>query len=244
MVKSAAILVGINYIRTPEARLRGCENDIINMRRYLGRCNIRYSRAYSDSRSYHHCTKQGIIRNLQQLAIKSNRQKLDLAVFHFSGHGSYVYDRNSDEIDHRDEAIVPVDYKTAGLITDDQLRAIFRRFNPNTKLVIIVDSCHSGTMGDLKYKYLSRDQRVIEHDNSPLKGKVISISGCRDYQTSADAYNIQNRHKYTGAMTSCLLEALQDPNLKNDVFALIEKVREILKRRILIKYLNFVRVMI
>ena len=34
------------------------------------------------------------------------------------------------------------------------------------------------------------------------KGKIISFSGCRDDQYSADAYNFDNNRKWTGAMSS------------------------------------------
>jgi len=33
-----------------------------------------------------------------------------------------------------------------------------------------------------------------------------------DIQTSADAYNVQGRRQFTGAMSSCLLQVLQSSN--------------------------------
>lgn len=42
-----------------------------------------------------------------------------LTPFADSGHGSQVKDRDGDEVDGFDEVILPVDFRKAGIITDD-----------------------------------------------------------------------------------------------------------------------------
>jgi len=69
----------------------------------------------------------------------------DLLVFHYSGHGSQVPDTNGDEPDGWDETICPHDYATAGMIKDDDLRALFSKLPAGVNLEVLLDSCHSGT---------------------------------------------------------------------------------------------------
>lgn len=64
--------------------------------------------------------------------------------FSFSGHGSQIKDYNGDEADGMDETILPVDYKTAGHIVDDDLYAIVRRITRGARLTVLLDACHSG----------------------------------------------------------------------------------------------------
>jgi uncharacterized caspase-like protein len=65
-------------------------------------------------------------------------------VFTYSGHGTWTPDRDGDEADGRDEAICPVDFQN-GLITDDTLYGIFRNRPTGSRVLTVLDSCHSGT---------------------------------------------------------------------------------------------------
>jgi hypothetical protein len=60
------------------------------------------------------------------------------------------------------------------------------------KLVVLVDACHSATMLDLKYSYTvnAKDKYLVSSRIQPTDCEVISLSGCRDNQTSADAWGI------------------------------------------------------
>lgn len=68
-------------------------------------------------------------------------------MFHFSGHGSQILDRDRDELkDHMDELICPWDMNwDNGYITDDMLRGIFDKLSENVLLEVILDCCHSGS---------------------------------------------------------------------------------------------------
>jgi hypothetical protein len=71
----------------------------------------------------------------------------DSLIFHFSGHGSQIRDRDGDELnDHMDELICPYDMDwDDGYITDDMLRSILDQLPKGVKMEIILDCCHSGT---------------------------------------------------------------------------------------------------
>lgn len=78
--------------------------------------------------------------------------KDDLAVFYYSGHGSQVKDRNGDEADQCDETFLPHDARTRhgdryiGDLIDDQFHEMLSRLHEKTqRIVVILDSCNSGT---------------------------------------------------------------------------------------------------
>jgi len=70
----------------------------------------------------------------------------DVLVFHYSGHGSQVRDRNGDELDDGlDEIICPYDLDWDNPFTDDDLGSIIQNLPPEVNLTVILDCCHSGT---------------------------------------------------------------------------------------------------
>ena len=101
-------------------------------------------------------TRAGILN-----AIKTLQAKLkpgDIVVIHYSGHGQQIYDDNNEEIDDKDESIVPYDalvrfipnkYEGQNHIRDDELGniiATFRNILGNEgQLLMLLDSCHSGS---------------------------------------------------------------------------------------------------
>lgn len=138
-----ALLVGINDYEGVND-LNGCLNDVTNMRNvlktYLGFSN-RDIRVLVDDRA----TKENIIYRLNWMV--KNAKSGDFLVFHFSGHGSQIRDRDGDELrDHMDELLCPWDMNWDGCyITDDDLNAIFKRLPKNVLLEVFLDCCHSGT---------------------------------------------------------------------------------------------------
>ena len=72
----------------------------------------------------------------------------DTAIIFFSGHGSYVYDRNGDESDGYDEVLIPYDCNPndiSTVIVDDEFNQWIDKL-PTKKVLAIVDSCYSGTV--------------------------------------------------------------------------------------------------
>src|SRR5271163_89930 len=62
-------------------------------------------------------TRANIIRAMHWLV--AGAQPNDSLFLHYSGHGSQTEDLDGDEEDGLDETILPVDFKTAGMIIDD-----------------------------------------------------------------------------------------------------------------------------
>ena len=142
-MRKHALLVGINDYKTIND-LQGCINDVTNVRNIL---KTFFGFSNNDIRILvgQRATKKNILYRLERMVKKS--RKGDLLIFHFSGHGSQIRDRDNDELkDHMDELICPYNMDwDDGYITDDMLRATLDQLPRGVRMEIILDSCHSGT---------------------------------------------------------------------------------------------------
>jgi hypothetical protein len=70
----------------------------------------------------------------------------DSAIITYSGHGTFIPDAGGDEVDGRDEGLCPYDIDKGNVLLDDEIRALFARRAARARVVLISDSCHSGTV--------------------------------------------------------------------------------------------------
>jgi hypothetical protein len=231
-----ALLIGINKYQIAGADLRGCVNDVQDVSAALVEC---YGFKKSDITVL---TDGAATKKAMQAGIKAllrDSKKGDVAVIHYSGHGSNVPDDNGDESDGRDEILCPTDLNWDDPLRDDWLRTTFDSMKAGVNLTVIMDCCHSGTNtraflppdAPIKSRYLpspwgigavetgrSLPSKVTTgiRRSSPAARKTkdivkadlpeVLITGCRDTQTSADAF-INGR--YNGALTYALVEAMR-----------------------------------
>ena len=212
---SKAILFGLNYTTSPDAMLRGCINDVKNFANILeSKTNIRDIEIYTDEFEDTCVTKAGIVQILNRTLHECYAKEIKHLWVHFSGHGSQVKDNGCDEKDGLDECFIPADFKTNGVLIDDDFSNIFKRFPSYTNIFCVFDCCHSGTMLDLKYTYEFNANRQVFCSqmffNKKTDTNVIMLSGCNDDQTSADAFNVMSQRKFSGALTSCLILSLSN----------------------------------
>jgi Caspase domain len=152
--KKLALLVGINEYKyvTP---LKGAVNDVMNMRRLLvERFGFPDDDKHIRILTNRQATRGAILKALKEHLIDKATPE-SIVVFHYSGHGSRVKDRDpvgteGYETDGYDESIVPYDSGRDEApnrdILDDELNALLRRLTDRTPHVtFIFDSCHSGT---------------------------------------------------------------------------------------------------
>lgn len=226
-----AFLIGINY-NGSSAQLSGCINDAHNMKNLL-----KDYYGYTDDDIYFLSddtitpNKYNITEGFNKTLDKINNGCNEVWI-HYSGHGSHVLDTNGDEIDNRDEVLCPVNYYSAGMITDDWLHQNFLKqiTNENLKMVMVFDCCHSGTQMDLQYQ-LKNDKLEMVSTKTIKNGKIISFSGCRDDQYSADAYNFENNRKWTGAMSSAFINCLKSSNYNISCFDLLQNARNLIRSK-------------
>jgi metacaspase-1 len=139
-----ALLVGINRYKMANSDLSGCVNDVTNVRdsllKFFG-FEVDDIRVVTDERA----TKKAILERLKWL-VKGTKAG-DRLLFHFSGHGSQIRDRDGDELkDKMDEILCPHDMDWDGTyIVDDELHQVFSGLPKGCALEVLLDSCHSGT---------------------------------------------------------------------------------------------------
>jgi hypothetical protein len=198
-LRTKALLVGLNYAGTPQA-LSGCINDVTNVSAYLRDAAPGIAITTITDAGGVAVTRSTVLAALTVLAAAS--ATTDFVWIHFSGHGTWVRDTSGDETDRRDETIVLHD----GVLTDDQFSAVLATFAATCTVFVVFDSCHSGTMGDMKFAWphLSGVSAVMSQPRSRVKARVACLSGCADTGTSAEIAG-------AGALTTALLRVLGPP---------------------------------
>lgn len=212
--RKRALLVGINYFGT-RAELRGCINDVHNIYRLLTEtygwksADIRI--LTDDGRGGGMPTRRNIESSLSWLA--QNAAPGDVLFFSFSGHGAQREDPYGFEEDGMNETILPVDFQSAGMMTDDDLgNFIVKPLPAGVRLTSVMDCCHSGSGLDLPFTW---DQRrgMWREDVNPFhtQGDVLMFSGCEDDDTSSDASTAYGAAG--GAMSTAFCDVLRrNPN--------------------------------
>jgi hypothetical protein len=144
-------------------------------------------------------------------AIEAAAKKLakgDLFLLTYSGHGGQVPDTNGDEADRMDESWVLYDRQ----LVDDELHALYAKFKSGVRVLVLSDSCHSGTVtramppweaaqpavrampapiGEATYRknkklYVDIQKATKAAESTTVKATVLLISGCQDNQYSLD----------------------------------------------------------
>lgn len=100
--------------------------------------------------------KAGIVAAFEK--VTRDAEAGDIYVVHYSGHGQQVWDKNGDELDGKDESIVPFDapmkfiknqYEGQNHLIDDELEYLLgelrMKLTSKGSLTVIFDACHSGT---------------------------------------------------------------------------------------------------
>lgn len=229
-----ALLVGINDFADPSASLKGCVNDVNDMKDMLT-CLFKWDTSSIKLLLNSRATKDGIVNGLKELV--SLTKPGDIALFHVSCHGSQVpaaaWDKTEE--DHLVEVLCSYDFPSQWdtPLTDDIIADIIKDIPVGARFYMIGDLCHSGTLTRGIFQRYRKSRMVtppadlmsqVENRELPVKGffsslkpnklqdvrldptnksKYVYISGCRDNQTSADAY-ISGR--YNGALTATLID--------------------------------------
>lgn len=200
------LLIGVNYTDTPYM-LAGCINDANNMSSHL-------KTLFPDCKDHRIITDDTVIKPTRNNILSSINWLVsglkpgENVMFHFSGHGGLIRDRNGDEVSGFDSCIYPCENKTLQTITDDELRTLLaNRIPAGSKCFVVLDCCHSGSAVDLRY-YLrvpANNQLLLEENKKYTKtqGQVLFLSGCQDNQYAADT---ANNSIPCGALTWALLE--------------------------------------
>jgi hypothetical protein len=247
--KGISLHIGLNRVDPKQydgwdGELRACEQDATDMRRLADALGYRSTLLLS---------KDGTSRKVAN-AIDAAAGELgagDVFLLTYAGHGGQVPDGNGDEAkaetdelgefpDAYDETWVLYDR----MFVDDELFDLWSRFPARCRVIVVSDSCHSGTVtraapwepaGDPpsrripldvedrtyrahKRTYDNVQRRVPTRAKSAVKASVVLISGCMDNQTSADG-------PVNGRFTGRLLEVWADGAFRGNLSRLHKGIK-------------------
>lgn len=140
MGKGYALHIGINRVKPAayggwDGALNACEADAEAMR------DLVHDRGFSSVTLLSEAaTRAAVVSHLKSYA--RTLRAGDLFVLSYSGHGGQLPDKNGDESDGLDETWCLYD----GQWVDDQLYAALSAFRAGVRVLVLSDSCHSGTV--------------------------------------------------------------------------------------------------
>ncbi len=231
LAEDRALVVGIEkYGDTNIKPARGSERDADDVEQFLIR-KLDFRPSAIRKLTGPRATFQEISLEFQRWLIRGTKSG-DRVFFYYAGHGSYLRDDDGDEADGYDETIVPYDAirKGRGMIRDDQFARWIVEM-PGRRIVMVFDSCHSGTISRGFVRSGAKDEtaRYIVPDESELRdrgrnrvllevsdGKISelgSISAQSDTLIISAAGAMQTAHsmritgQWHGALTYALIEA-------------------------------------
>ncbi|BAZ02899.1 peptidase C14 caspase catalytic subunit p20 (plasmid) [Tolypothrix tenuis PCC 7101] len=158
--RKLALLVGINDYKNGIPPLQGCLTDVsLQQELLINRFgfNEKNILTLTDSQA----TRQGILQAFDEHLIKQAKPG-DVVVFHFSGHGSRVLDKDKDMPDGLNGTIVPIDSSlppNGGVVKDIMGHTLFLLMYAlqTANVTVVLDCCHSGGTKRGNFAVRSRD---------------------------------------------------------------------------------------
>jgi hypothetical protein len=190
---SRALIINCDYSKMPQYRLYGCINDGNNIIDRLKKIDpliqITHMRDDLDFNNPLFPDKLNIINQLNTF-ITCSEKKL---YFHYSGHGTSIYDIDNDEIEllktklslniaklngsGKDSCIVCYNNKKIDLLIDDDFFNILKNLQSDKTLVGFSDSCNSGTLFDLCYINVGNYTSSFKN-SSDIKSLLKQLNKC------------------------------------------------------------------
>ena len=205
MSKGISIHIGLEYIDAEhygsDGALRTCGKDCLDMKEIAEAQNFESSTVLLNEEG----TRDAVTK-----AIADASEKLesgDMLFISYSGHGASLPDGSGDEEDGKDESWCLFD----GCLLDDELYALWTRFDEGVRIMVVSDSCHSGTVTKVapgqdpetmiiskhfpddeaervyiehKSFYVKIKAEAAESKDKEVKASVKLIAGCQDIESS------------------------------------------------------------
>ena len=118
-----------------DGKLKGCENDARAMEAIAREQKFTTSLLLTEQ-----ATAEGVKAAIGKAA--SQLKSGDILLLTYSGHGGQVPDPSDEEEDHLDETWALYDRQ----LIDDELYALWGRFEADVRILMLSDSCHSGSV--------------------------------------------------------------------------------------------------
>ncbi|MCW3101573.1 MAG: hypothetical protein JWO09_13 [Bacteroidetes bacterium] len=243
MTKGISLHIGLNYVDPNhysgwDGKLTAAEYDANDM--YL----ITKSQGLQPTTLIRNeATRSAVISKIKTAA--ATLAANDLFVISYSGHGGQLPDMNGDEADSMDETWCLFD----GELVDDELSNLWSTFKKGVRILIISDSCHSGTIAKLarsserarteftpkcmpdeiasttyfnnKEFYNSILKSVKDVDSENIQASVKLIAGCQDNQYSYDG-------TFNGQFTAALKRIWNGGKFSGDYLSFYKQIMNLM----------------
>lgn len=240
MKKAISLHIGLNYVNPEhytgwDGKLNAAEFDAHDMELICRSEGFETSKLIREE-----ATRDNVQRWLAKAASELSPE--GILVVSYSGHGGQLPDQNKDEVDALDETWCLFD----GQLIDDELSVCWSKFKQGTRIFVISDSCHSGTvikamlLNTLQEfpEYLPKHipdtiasstylahrsfydkilENVREVKSEDIKASVKLISGCQDNQSSYDG-------KFNGEFTRILKIVWNGAKFRGDYSAFHKQI--------------------
>jgi hypothetical protein len=169
--------IGLNQISPAiygtDGKLNGCINDANGMNALALKLGYKPT-ILTD--------KQATVKAISDSIHTTAKQLLpgDIFLLTYSGHGSQLQDTNGDEPDGLDETWCLYD----GQLVDDEIFNLFSKFRENVRIIVVSDSCHSGSV-TRSFGGQTKVENIINKSLNCLASGIL-LSGCRDSQVFYD----------------------------------------------------------
>lgn len=159
-----------------DGALTSCENDADTMRDIASLQGFETKQIKTTG-----ATRKGVKNAIREAA--SQLSSGDIYLLSYSGHGGQVKDVDDDEADGVDDTWCLYD----GQLLDDEINVLLAEFNPGVRVLVVSDSCHSGTLlRDINPALMG--ENIIEDD--------FTISRLMPRKVAVDTFR-KNKTRYT-----------------------------------------------
>lgn len=140
MAKGISLHIGLNKVNPEhylgwDGELNACEYDAEDME------SLATDQGFETTLIMTKDAERNTVRNAIEKAAGGLKSG-DIFLLTYSGHGGQVSDYNRDEPDNKDETWCLYD----GQLIDDELFALWPKFQSGVRIFVLSDSCHSGTV--------------------------------------------------------------------------------------------------
>lgn len=240
MTKGISLHIGLDYVDPNhysgwDGALNAAEYDANDM--YL----ITKSQGFHSAKLLRsEATRNAVISEIKKAAAILTKD--DLFIISYSGHGGQLPDINGDEDDMMDETWCLYD----GELVDDELSQLWSTFGKGVCILVISDSCHSGTVVKMAKNnlYISKNEftpkfmpveiesttyfnnkefydqilgNVKNVDSKNIQASVKLISGCQDNQLSYDG-------PFNGQFTATLKKIWNGGKFRGNYFSFYKQI--------------------
>lgn len=221
MPKGISLHIGVNNV-SPKAAdytnrnlslLKTCENDARKMEEI--------AKMEGFAKTYSLYTKDATRHNFEKYFIEIAGELIpgDLFLLTFSGHGLGIPDQNDDEDDGQDESWCLYDQ----ILIDDDLSRYLAQIRQGVRVVVVSDSCSSGTMlrlddGDSRWKRPTLKRPFPNESN--IMASVVLLAACMD---NYKAYAMEGSP--LSVFTQDLWRTWNDGNFKGNYQDFLDNIR-------------------